>query len=274
MYLNNKHKKQFVFFYLGCFLLNFCWLFYNHLLLAQKQPLFFINYLDVTRNIFMLTGLHKLIVSSQAVCVLLDLLYLLLPCFLTYLVYFEKRGNKFLAIATSIYTLFYAVFFTLFSYIHIDYFIACVFIPLLFFAKSDEGFYYGLHSLRTIFIIIFLSAGLWKLSRGGVFNMEEMSGILVQQHKQYLWNNPNTILSSIYYFLIENKVASYTLYLLAEIAELVFAIGLFTKKYDHQLAVIFILFLIMDLLLMQISYFNWFVFVGLFYFSKYRLVTD
>jgi hypothetical protein len=274
MHLNSKHKKQFVLFYLVCFLLNFCWLFYNNLLLAQKQPLFFINYLDVTRNIFMLTGLHKSIMSSNTVCVLLDLLYLLLPCLLTYIIYFEKSGYKSIAITASVYTLFYAIFFTLFSYLHVDYFIACIFIPLLFFAKSDEGFYYGLHSLRIVFVLMFLSSGLWKIRTGAIFNMEEMSGILLQQHKQFLWNNPNTILSKALYFLIENKASSYVFYLLGAIAELIFAIGLFTKKYDKQLAVVFILFLIMDLWLMQINYFNWFIFVGLLYFSKYRLVND
>jgi uncharacterized membrane protein YphA (DoxX/SURF4 family) len=142
--------------------------------------------------------------------------------------------------------------------------------PLVFCNKTDKGFYFTMHSFRIIFILIFFSAGLWKLRVGGVFNTDEMSGILLLQHKQILAANTDSFFAHTIQWLILHPAISYMLYLLGLMAELLFVIGFFTRRYDWLMNMAFIGFLLSDLLLMQINYFNWLVFAGLLYFSKFK----
>jgi hypothetical protein len=48
-------------------------------------------------------------------------------------------------------------------------------------------------------------------------------------------------------------------------------IGLFTRRYDRILLVVFCAFLFADYFLMQIYYFIWLAFTGCFYFSSFSL---
>ncbi len=84
--------------------------------------------------------------------------------------------------------------------------------------------------------------------------MEQMSGVLVFQHKDMLANSPEYWQSRFIVYLINHQVLSYALYLCSTVIELTFIVGFFTKKYDRLLALAFILFLIMDYLLMRIPY--------------------
>jgi hypothetical protein len=76
-----------------------------------------------------------------------------------------------------------------------------------------------------------------------------MSGILLMQHKEFLVASPQ-------HWIIRNHYIGYFLFLASTVLELIFSIGFFTKKYDKQLFILFILFLIMDFIVMRINYFE------------------
>lgn len=269
--LGNNHKKQFAWFYLLCLFANFAWLFYNNLLLYQVSPLLFINRLDITRNVIMLSGIQQLLVSNHWLCILFDMLFLLLPALLSLAIFAKRKEVVIISLAASFVALIYGVYITGFSYLSIEMYIPWMLMPLVFCNKTDKGFYFSLHTLRIIFLLIFFSAGLWKLRAGGVFNAEQMSGILLEQHKQMLVSDTSTLFTDFIKWLIVHPKISYLLYLVGLIAELLFVIGFFTRRYDRVLCIAFIGFLISDLLLMQINYFNWLVFAGLLFFSKFKL---
>ncbi len=274
MNLTNKHKIQFAWLYGVCFVLSFSWYFYHHLLLCQVNPVFFVNRLDITRNILFLTNLQNLLLQKFWLRQLFDVLYIVFPLLLCFSVIAEKKGTKLLAVFASIFSMVYGIFLASFTYISLDMFVAWFFIPLVFYPSSEKGFYYVLHCLRFIFILLFLSAGLWKIRGGGIFNADQMSGILVMQHKQYLAANAGDWFTRFAIFLIEHKTISYGLYFLGTLAELIFVIGFFTRKYDRVLMLFFILFFVTDYFLMRINYSSWAVFAGLLYFSKYNLKKD
>lgn len=269
--LSELHKKQFVIFYLICFVVNFYWCFDNDLLMSQNQPLIFVNSLDLTRNLLMLSNIQHSLVTSSKLCFLFDLVYFLCPFILSYTILKNTKGQSIMSLTTSIVAFVYGIFYSMFSYFSFTYFISLVFIPLIFYKRSDEGFYFNLHFMRLIFLGIFVSTGFWKIRTGAVFNIEQMSSILLQQHKQVLINEPEGWYSLFIFFMIKNRIFSYMLYLSAVLIEISFAIGFFTKRYDNLLFILFCIFLLMDFFIMQINYFNWFVFSGLFYYSKFNL---
>jgi hypothetical protein len=181
------------------------------------------------------------------------------------------RGRKLLSILTSFYSILYGILISLFSYFSIEYFAGWIFIPLLFYATSDKGFYYLIQCERIIFTAIFFSAGFWKVRAGGVLNYEQMSAILLEQHKNILVSNPEHWYSTFIYYIINNKPLSFFLYLSAAIMELFFIIGFFTKKYDRVLMWMLIVFIVLDFCVMQIFYFGWIIFATLYYYSKFKL---
>ena len=272
--LSVKQKKQFAWLYGVCFILSFSWYFYYDLLLCQVNPVFFINRLDITRNILFLTDLQNLLIQQLWLRQLFDVLYFVLPMLLCFAVISGKKGVQLLAVITSLFSMMYGVFLASFTYISLDMFVAWFFIPFIFYPNTEKGFYYVLHTVRLIFIILFFSAGLWKIRGGGIFNTEQMSGILVMQHKQYLAANAGDWFSRFNGFLIEHKVISYVIYLLGTVAELVFVVGFFTRRFDRILMVLFIMFFVSDYFLMRINYSSWMIFAGLLYFSKFKLQKD
>ena len=266
--LTNKHTKQFALFYLLCFLINFGWFWYNNLLLSTIEPIYFNNKLDFTRNILMLSNMQHWLMKEQWLRIFFDLLYLFLPVLLTILFIEKSRGIRLVAYITSAFTIIYALFFSSFTYISIEGYICWILFPIILSTITIQGFYYNLHAVRIIFILMFVSSAILKINSGGVFNPEQMAAILITQHNIYLASNANDLFTKFIYFLVQHKALAQSLYILATIAELSFAIGLFTSKFDRLLIVVFCSFLVFDYLLMQINYFTWFVFMGCFYFSR------
>lgn len=268
MVLNNSHRKNFAIFYCCCFTISFCWLFFNGWLLHQLQPVFFLNRLDLSLNILFLTGIQHAIIKSFALQLSLDILYFILPLLLLFTV--NRKKQVYLAIINSIFNLMYALILSSVSPLSIAGFVGWILLPLLFVFTSDRGFYYALNSMRYIFLLIFFSAGFWKIRAGGVFNAEQMSAILLKQHAAYLTQSPTDWFSSIVNYLVINYRFSYFIYLCSGIAELVFVVGFFTKKADKLLILIFLLFILFDFFLMRINYFAWVAFLGCLWFAKYK----
>lgn len=266
--LNKSHRRKAAYFYFVCFVLSYAWLFFNGLVLHQLKPVFFINRLDISLNILFLTGLQKAVIQNYSLQVLLDILYLLFPLILLFTI--NSKKQVYAAITVCVYNFIYALILSSFSSLSIEGFTGWILLPLLFIFISVKGFYYVLHCLRYIFLIMFFSAGIWKLRAGGVFNIEEMSGILLKQHAAYITQLPNDWFSYWIHFLVIHFKTAYFLYLASTLAELVFVVGFFTKKFDKLLIVLFLLFIIFDFVLMRINYFSWVAFLICLWFAKYE----
>lgn len=269
--LTDKHFKQFAIFYIIIFILIYTWFIYHGFLFSLTNPVFFLNRLDVTHNLFMLTNLQHYLMRNEWLRICFDVIYLLLPFILVYTTLKNKKIQIVFAILTVLFNVLYNSFFSTMSVISIENFGAWMFVPLVFLARTPKGFYYALHICRLLFIVFFISAGLWKIRAGGIFNIEEMSAILFRQHSSYLVIGKDDWYSSFITYLINHEVLSYSLYLFATVTEIIFMIGFFTKKFDNYLILLFCLFAIFDYLFMGINYFTWLPFMGCFYFSKYQL---
>lgn len=273
MELSDKHQRQFATWYIFCFLLWFAWLLFHGLLFTSLSPVFFVNRPDVTLNILMLTDVQGLLIKYKGIRILSDTVYLLLPVMLVIAVY-KKRFNRILATATIFFHLVYSLLLSSMSVVSAETFVAWMTVPVIFYARSVNGFYYLLHLVRIFFLIIFFTAGLWKLRTGAIFNTEQMSGILLRQHASYLANESGTIYRQMILYLVNNIYLSYFLYVSAFFAEISFGIGFFTKKYDRSLIVFFCLFLLFNYIVMGINYSAWFAFLGCLYFSGYGISKE
>lgn len=249
-------------------MLSYSWLFFNGWLLHQLKPVFFFNRLDFSLNILFLTGIQQTVIKNYSFQYVLDSLFLLLPL----LMVFSVNGKKqvYLALLNSVFNIIYALTLSSVTPLSIEGFVGWIFLPLLFIFSTERGFYFSVQIIRYIFILIFFSAGLWKIRAGGIFNMEQMSATLLIQHAAYITQAPTDWFTRCINYLVIHKELSYLLYLISTIAELVFVIGFFTRKFDKILILIFLIFILFDFLLMRINYFSWVAFLGCLWFAKYE----
>ncbi len=263
--LTKKNTDQFINFYAVCFIANYFWLFFNGLTFSTYRPLFFTNSLDFTTNIILLTNIQSLIISSKAFKILLDILFFVLPLILFYTHHYKIKLRPVIAILNSIFNIFYCTMLCIFCNSSIHQFIPWIILPIVFCCKSDKKFTALFYIFRWIFLAIFLSAGLWKINTGSIFETEHMGAILLQQHAQAFIDGNE---SSIIKFIIAHKTVGHFFYIAAFFAEISFIIGFFTTKYDRFLIIFFCSFIILDYALMEINYFSWIVFIVFLYFSN------
>jgi len=216
----------------------------------------------------MLTNLQHYLLQYHWLRICFDIAYLLFPVFLVYTCLKNKKAQSVLALSTAFFSILYNSFFSTMSFVSIENAVAWMFVPLLFYPRTIMGFYYFLQCERLLFIIIFFSAALWKIRVGGLFNVEGMSTILFRQHASYLAVQSGGMYTNLITYLINHQAVSYLLYFFAFVAEFIFVVGLFTKKFDKILMLSFCLFALADYILMGINYFTWLPFLGCLYFSK------
>lgn len=268
------HRKAFTKWYCILFYLLFFFKLCNGMLLFQLQPHLFNLRFDMVTWLLMKTGLHQWLTDNPTGWIVFDASFYVLP--LLYWLTYRKnmKAATALAFAMLIVNWVYVECYTLYPANSIESYIAWLLFPCLFATASLKSFYYVLHGLRYFFLYFFVSAAVWKVVQHGVFNLEEMSGVLLYQHKEYLASSPHNWYSAIIYWLINHPVISYVLYAAAAICEGYFIIGFFTKKYDRYLIAIFGLFLIMDVLIMRIPYWEVCPFILVLVYGKYSLCGD
>ena len=212
---------------------------------------------------------YLLTYSPLRVC--FDVTYLLLPFLLTIAVVKGHTASKPIAFCTFLFTIVYNLLLSAVTYTSIEGSVGFILFPVILSATTVSGFYFNLHSVRIIFLLFFFSSGIFKLRSLAVFNIDQMAGILLMQHNAYLVSNPEDWFTKTIYYLVGHKTLAHCFYLMATLAELTFALGLFTRKFDRILIWIFCVFVVFDYFLMRINYFSWMVFMGCFYFSSLKL---
>lgn len=138
------------------------------------------------------------------------------------------------------------------------------FVPLLL-VRDKSNFVLIFAGIRYYVLFILFSAWLWKLYRGSLFTPNQMSEILKHQHIDYLISYPEAYFSNFIRYLIAHPSLSNLLWYGAWFIELVFILGFFTRRFDKLLGSLFILFFIMDYLLMQLCFVEFCIFALVFY---------
>lgn len=204
----------------------------------------------------MQTGIHRWLLNNKHGWYVFDIAFYAAPLLLLLVNYKKEKlisiGAAYMLVVNWVYIQCY----TLYPTTSIEGYTPLVFFPALFMFNNEKTFSFLVDALRYFFLYFITSAALWKFIQGGIFNMNEMSGVLLYQHNQQLTNSPGYWQTDFYYWLIQHPGVSWCLYAAATIIELSFIIGFFTKKYDRLLAWLFIVFLIADYFIMRIPYFE------------------
>jgi hypothetical protein len=229
---------------------------FNHMMLAQYNPVFFSYNRDLSELFIIATGLPKFMIAHPGSFLIADSLLFVLP--LVVVVVFLLKG-KFSTVAGVLFTLYIGFYFMLaniFIQYHEEPYLVYLIFSFLFISNKPVVFYNMLALCRYYFLYIFFSAAVWKLSRGAVFNLQEMSNILVVQHNDVLNSDCHSFSCNLYFYLIDHPVVSRFFYIGAFCIEASFLAGFFTARFDKLLFLFFIVFLVFDHLLMRIPYWS------------------
>ena len=242
--------------------------------LYQHDPFIFQTRFDGITWLFMQTRIHQFLLHQQGGFLLMDIFFYSMP-----LIYFRvyKKFRKYIGLAGFIMLVinwFYVQAYTLYPTNSIEGHVGWLLFPLLFMMRGLESFYYVFQGLRYFFLYFFVSAGFWKIYEGGLFNVGQMSNLLLYQHKEQLVSSPGHWYTDFIYWLVRNPVISYILFLLSTLMELGFLAGFFTKKFDRWLIRFFLLFIVADLLVMKINYFEVLPFLLILYYSRYEFPVN
>lgn len=269
--LTEKHTRKIALLYAGIFAIVSCWYIYHRLVFTSIWPAFFLAKADITGHLIMGTNLQHALIESRQLRIIFDLLYFFLPFLMVFTFIKKYRAAVFIAWFSILFNTVYVYLFSMMSFVSIEPLVTWIFMPLLFTARSLPSFYFKMHAIRILFILFFVSAGLWKLRTGEAFDTGQMSGILASQHAAILASGQNNFFIQLVSFLIDHPAISWLMYLLVIAGELFFLAGLFTKRFDRVLIIILIVFIVFDYYLMEINYFSWLPFALCFYYSKYYL---
>ncbi len=207
---------------------------------------------DVDNSFWLLQLLQipEFITSNQTIATLLDISMLFLP--MLYLL----KPNRWYAMFFSVVLTLYNSCFSIYSGHHFHSLLGIVFVSIPFWSdnlKRRENLW---HAVRYYFLFSMVSAALWKVGRGAIFDVNFMTETLKIQHAQYIFDFPESMLSSWYKWLIQSQAVAYGFYIAATIIELSFIVGFFTKKFDQSLLVLFLIFAIANLVAMGVSSFE------------------
>lgn len=136
---------------------------------------------------------------------------------------------------------------------HYHTFVGMLVLSVPFWCGAGERFTILWEAARYYFFFMFASAGLWKLTRGAVFDPLQMVNILKAQHAQYLYDYPDGVFAPLYTNLISHPGLSQGILISMMFIQLTFLGGFFTKRFDRIYLYIFIIFIAMNYLVMHIS---------------------
>lgn len=266
--MNELFREKIARLYCVVFFLLLIYRYFSHGFFFQVTPVFFYNKPDFTTWLVLTTKIHLLLIKSKEACVMADVIFAGLP--FAYLFFYKRQRNFSILLAwfMLLFNLFYFIIYCSFPTDSLEGKTAYFFFPFLFTALSLKNYWFIFQGIRYFFLFFFFSSGIWKITQGGLFHIDQMSSILLFQHKELLAADTTTWLVSLYKWLIDNPSASYFLYAFAALSELSFVTGFFTKRFDKILMGLYIIFLVMDWFIMRIGYWHTLPFLFTLAYSK------
>lgn len=243
------------YFYLGCVAI-FAIRFVSNTLFSQfSQPVLIDPGIDNTYWLFHLLGIPHIATHSIIWSAVLDILLFLLPVMALLI-----GHRRIIAFFFSFLILTYQITYSTYSAHHYHSLIGVLFLSSAFWFGPGMRFTYIWEALRYYFFFIFLSAAMWKLSTGALFDSKQMSSILMSQHVQTIYDYPSSVMTHFYSYLIAHEGLA-RLFLIAGFAlQISFIGGFFTKKYDRIYMLLFIAFFVTNYFLMHIVSIELFIF--------------
>lgn len=214
------------------------------------------------------TGIPNLL-SVFWIGLIVDLLIVTIPFFILFRVFKNKDVRKHIMGLTVLFGL-YVLFIYCYPTLSIRKYLGLILLPIAFVFKSEKRYIAYLELMRYYVIFIFTSASLWKIIRGVAWDPTHMQLSLKAQHIDNFVNWPNHYITKTIAAIIDNPTYCHVIFVTAIVSQIAFSIGFFTKKYDRTLAFLLILFIISDYLVMRIEYWEFVVFLPLFYTWKSR----
>ncbi|HVU96449.1 MAG TPA: hypothetical protein VHE34_14570 [Puia sp.] len=234
--------------------------FLDQRLLSQLHPVFLTYNRDLTEIGLISTGIPAFIMVHSWAALVADGLIVLLP--VLNLVYIRLKGccNPVLGVVFSGVLSVYLLLINLFWQADHEPFMLYLFLSVAFWTNRPERFYAVLRFCRYYFCYVFASAAIWKLARGSVFYIPQMSHILLMHQADLLTGPCDSFWCGVTRFLIGHPVLSWGLYAGAVALELLFVAGFFTRRWDRLLIAAAVLFVAADMWLMRIPY--WTLLIG------------
>lgn len=201
-----------------------------------------------------LLNIPQAIVAHRGITLLFEttLLATALSCFIS-------RGSSILAVT---FTMFYSVYVvTKSSFVahHEHGLVLPLLMSVIFWPSSDERKIRLLEAFRYYVLFAFVSAALWKLVRGSAFAPGQFAEILKMQHLRLLATEPENVYALVISWLISHQTVSDVLLGLAVILQHTFVVGFFTYRADRLLLIFFFLFFIGDFMLMNLTFYQWYI---------------
>jgi hypothetical protein len=240
-----NYEMRVRYFYIAVIVILFFHFFANVLFSEIGRPALVNPSIDNFYWVFQYLGLHQLFTHSVFLPAIGDMTIATLTLLCVF-------SNSYRTIWTVLFTILFCIYivtFNTFSGHHFHGLVGVLFLSVAFWFKPGARYERVWEAARYYFLFIFSSAAIWKIARGSVFVNDQFSNILKSQHAQYLFQYSDGMFASVYRFLILNSSASHLLLIAAVLLQLSFITGFFTKKHDHKLFLLAILF----------SFFNFFV---------------
>ncbi|NNC95102.1 MAG: hypothetical protein HKN92_06025 [Chitinophagales bacterium] len=155
-------------------------------------------------------------------------------------------------IACGLLLFIYMIVFNSYTNHHYHSLIGVILMTVPFYFKSEKSMSLSWQSVRYYFIFIFVSASLWKLFRGAIFDGDHMVAILKEQHLLSLADNSNVFIE----YLISHSHMSQLLFISAFTCQFLFVFGLFSRKFDFILLILLLIFMTMNLIVMHVFSFE------------------
>jgi hypothetical protein len=118
------------------------------------------------------------------------------------------------------------------------YLAGMVLLSVTFWPRKDENFDLLWEAMRYYACWIYGSAFLWKVGMGGFFQWDAGALTFKSNLAAYLYQNPGTQISHVYYFFIQHPFFLNIGHKIVTIIEGLMLIGFFTKRYDVLLIVL------------------------------------
>lgn len=242
-------------------LLVWCWRAWQGLLLHQlyEAPFIFVG-ADNTFWLYHALQIPDWIISHHWLALGLDIAWLLvalLGCW--------KVQQQFLG---GLQWLLYVNYFIVYNSVsthHEHILVGGLFCLLLLMVQSLTCFVLLLAALRYYALWVLFSAALWKVGLGSWNDSQHLVHLLQQQHLALLVHQPDSWYSQAIYWLLNHPFLVQLLWYLGWLVELSFGIGFFTRKWDKELGILWLLFFVMDYWLMGLCFAEFCIFALLFY---------
>ena len=222
----------------------------NHLCLSQITGATFTHVqADNSYWLFHLLNIPQFLLSNYYISLSFDCFYSVLIL----LVYIRPNSFIYSALFFVLQSVYFITFHSAMTH-HAHQSSALPFLAFLLCFKENLSFVFVLRFLRYYVCFIFLSAALWKITRGTFASGGQMEAILRVQHVDYLAQNSETNYGHFIGGLIKQGEWVSLLWPSAILLQFSFIVGFFTRRLDKFLLLFLLAFLIMDYYIMGLNF--------------------